>query len=348
MKKLIFNSLIPAIVATTLLISSCEKDENNTGGGAYLYGSNVFVTCEGPFVGGTGSVSAYNRDRDSVSNDLFMAANGTPLGNIVQSMAINGSSAYIVVNNANKIKVVNKNTFVQTAEITGISQPRYMIVKNNKGYLTEWGTGSTGNVKVIDLNSNTITATIPVGEGPEWLLEHNGKIYVCNSGAFNTATTVSVIDLATNAVTATVNVGTNPTGIVADKNGKLWVVCNGTFGGNNGTIEKINTTTNLVETSIPLNADGYQTRLSINITKDKMYFNLGGVVKQLDVATETVSTFISRNAYSLACDRYTNNIWLSDAGDFQSNGKIIRYNITSAAAVDSFEVGVIPGNFCFE
>ena len=37
----------------------------------------------------------------------------------------------------------------------------------------------------------------------------------------------------------------------------------------------------------------------------------------------------------------------SDAVDFSSNGKVIRYN-ASATVVDSFAVGVIPGNFFFK
>ena len=64
------------------------------------------------------------------------------------------------------------------------------------------------NVSVIDTASNTVTATVAVGSGPE-------GVAITPDGAFAYVTngnsgTVSVIDTASNAVTATVTVGNGP------------------------------------------------------------------------------------------------------------------------------------------
>jgi YVTN family beta-propeller protein len=59
-----------------------------------------------------------------------------------------------------------------------------------------------------------VTATIPVGNGPDGVAADPGAgtVYVTNSGD----NTVSVIDVATGTVTATIPVGNEPVGVAAD------------------------------------------------------------------------------------------------------------------------------------
>jgi YVTN family beta-propeller protein len=63
-------------------------------------------------------------------------------------------------------------------------------------------------VSVIDTNTNTVSATIPVGNGPEGLAvtADGKKIYVANVWD----NSVSVINAATNTVVKTIPVGVNP------------------------------------------------------------------------------------------------------------------------------------------
>ena len=67
-------------------------------------------------------------------------------------------------------------------------------------------TNSNSNtVSVINPTTNTVVATIPVGESPFGVAVNpaNGLVYVTNAGS----NTVSVIDPATNTVVATIPVG---------------------------------------------------------------------------------------------------------------------------------------------
>lgn len=43
-------------------------------------------------------------------------------------------------------------------------------------------------------------------------------------------TRLPVINPSTDEVVTNITVGANPTGIVTDADGKIWVLCNGTFG----------------------------------------------------------------------------------------------------------------------
>src|SRR5215469_18110122 len=62
------------------------------------------------------------------------------------------------------------------------------------------------NVSVINLATNTIIATIPVGSHPQGLAVIPGEVLVANLTSDN----VSVISTATNTVTATIPVGSRP------------------------------------------------------------------------------------------------------------------------------------------
>ena len=59
------------IVLTALFafsISSCKKDDDTPSG---KYSSGVFITNEGPFGTGTGTVSFINRDSNNIENNIF-------------------------------------------------------------------------------------------------------------------------------------------------------------------------------------------------------------------------------------------------------------------------------------
>lgn len=333
---------------TVISISSCKKEDNANNTTPTTF-KKIFITCEGQFGTGTGTVSGFVRETKEMTDDLYGSANGgAALGNIVQSMTIDYDKAYIIVNNANKIVTVNKNTFAYEDTLGYVEAPRYMIIKNNKAFVSEWtNSGVNGNVKVFELAHNTLQTIIPVGNGPENLFELNGKIFVSNSGGSGTDSTLSVIDATNNTLVQTINVGINPTGIAEDINGKLWVICNGNFGGNNGSLVRFNPLTYAVEQTLPLGTDGYQIRLTANRTKSKLFFNQYGTLKQLDVTTTTISSYINRDFYSVACDPIEDKILVTTAPP-SANGWLIRYDINTALPVDSFEVGIYPGSFCFE
>ncbi len=65
------------------------------------------------------------------------------------------------------------------------------------------------SVSVIDLATDTVTATIPVGDYPLSIAISDGKAYVANY----LDSSVSVIDIATNTVIDTIAVGANAHGI---------------------------------------------------------------------------------------------------------------------------------------
>ena len=353
----------PCIIAATLAFvafTGCKKDEpsnnNTTTPGAY--DSGVFITCEGAFTGGTGTVSFYNRTNKAVSNDIFQTANNIPLGNVVQSMSIFNSKGYIVVNNAGKVEVVNAGDFKSSGTITGFNQPRYFLgINSSKAYVSEWGlTGFEGAVKVVNLSNNSITSTISTGKGAEHMVKSGDFAYVACSGGYGIDSTLTVINTVSDTISAKITIGDNPNSLQIDANGKLWVLCGGindyATPANNtaGKLICMNTSGNIAEFVFTFpSTSSHPSGLVINSAKNKLYYNYDGKVYVQDITAGSLNTTetINRSFYGLGIDPSNDYIFASDAEDFSSNGWVFRYN-TTGSVVDSFQVGIIPGNFYFK
>ena len=364
MKKTNFFSIATstaAIALASLAIQGCSKSASgnaNAQPNNGNYASGVFTINQGNFGSGSGTISYYNRSTKAVTTDLFQTINGRPLGNVAQSMQNFNGKDYIVVNNDGKVEVVNASTFASTGTITGFAQPRYFIGIPNttKGYVSQWGAnGLTGSVAVVNLSTNAIQTTIPTGKGAEGLALVGNQLYVANSGGDGNDSTVTVINTNNNAVVASILVGPNPQGIQQDVNGKLWVLCQGMYNANYtqiiepGRLVRINPTNNTVELSLAFSTAGMPANLVINSSLNTLYYNFNGAVYSQNVSATTLSAtaMINASLNGLGIDPTNNYIYGANAGNFSSNGWVIRYT-PAGAKVDSFQVGIIPGNFCFE
>ncbi len=344
-KKLILPFLLIAA------LSGCKPDEDNTPQGDYETG--VFISNEGPFGTGTGTVSFYNRTSGSVSNNIFEIVNNRPLGNVVNSIEVHNNKAYIVVNNAAKVEVVNVADFTSMGVIENVGTPRFFIgIDDTKGYLTDWNSG----IKVIDLATNTISSTIATGgTGPEQMALIGSEVFVANLGGFGNDNTVSSINTTTDAITSTLQVGHRPQALTVDANGKLWVLCSGiqdwTVPANDtpGKLVRINPTTKTVELELSFaTSSDHPISLITNTAKTKLYYSLNGGVYEVDVNATSLpsSALINRSFYNIGVDPVSGYLFGSNALDFVQNGYVVRYTL-SGTVVDSFQVGIIPGNFYF-
>jgi YVTN family beta-propeller protein len=352
MRKFKLNLLL----ITLLTAFACTKNEDATPSGKYS--SGVFIVNEGPFQTGTGTVSFYNRESKTVENDIFQTINTRPLGNIVQSLEIHNNRAYIVVNNAKKVEVVQAWDFKELDTIQGLEMPRYFLgIDENKGYLSQWGAGGVeGSIKVIDLKTNTVTKTISVGKGAEKMLKVDGKVYVTCSGGYDNDNRVFVIDSQKDEVSATITTADNPNGIVLDANNKIWVSCSGKSQWNGtasvtvskGGLIRINPTNNQIEQSLAFSKHGGG-NLNINAGKNILFYTFDSKVFSQNITDNSLNTnpLIRRYFYGLGFDNQHNLLYAADAGNYVSNGKVIRFN-ANGSAVDSMNVGLIPSGFYFK
>jgi YVTN family beta-propeller protein len=191
-KKFYLMKKILYFLFASVIFVSCGKDEPVEVPG--LYDKGVFVVNEGPFGSGTGTLT-FLGDNNEVTQKVYEKANNNLLiGNVAQSMIYHNDRYYIVVNNANKVIVTDKD-LKAIGEITGITGPRYIVAKGDKAYISEWGSNySNGAVAVVDLNTLKVTKTIPTGNGPEYLLIDGNQLYVPNGGAYDATTFANLPD----------------------------------------------------------------------------------------------------------------------------------------------------------
>lgn len=351
MKKISLLSLV--LLSFVLTFTACHKDDPEKSGGKYSDG--IYIVNEGIFQTGVGTISFIDRANDSISYDIFAAVNGRPLGNVAQSMAVFDGKAFIVVNNASKVEVVNAVTFASQAIITGLTSPRYFLgISKSKGYITDWA----GNVAVTDLDANTVSKTINVKSGPEQMLLSGFQVYVLNSGGWSTDSTVSVINTSTDEVETTIQVNHRPTGIAADKNGKIWIMCSGRgFNGwpqsddSEGHLLRINPANNQIEFDYSFVSKSlHPEKLVVNKTGDKLFFLFDGGIYSFDVTGTTnipVKLVSRNNLYALGYDNTDDYLYASDPLDYQQDGWVFRYRASDGNMVDSLRSGIIPGNYCF-
>jgi YVTN family beta-propeller protein len=245
--------------------------------------------------------------------------------------------------------------FKGVATITDLKQPRYLIAVNaEKAYLTEWiERGQSGRVAVIDLRTNTVTKTIPVGRQPERLLLANGKVYVTNADE----NTVSVINPGSDVVETTIQVQDGPRSLAQDNEGNIWVACTGitryastppfaVLSSTNGALIRFSPSNPTAKTTLPFTTGG-PSNLTTNGTRNQLYYTYRGGVYQVNAGASALPTapLIRRSFYGLGIDPKDNTLYAS-ISPFTTVGKVIRYQ-TTGAAIDSFTVNIGPNSFVF-
>ena len=349
------------IAAVAVFFASCSDDDAN-GTVADLplgaYDNGVLILNQGNFGQDNSSISYLSNDFATFQNNSFLAVNPTKiLGNTGQDIGFYNDFAFVVLNASNKIEVLNRYTLEYVATIdSGLDNPRYIAFANGKGYVTNWGDGGVTTddyVATLNLTDYTVSGTIPVAEGPERIVENNGKLYVAHQGGYGYGNTISVINSTSNTVSNTITVGDVPNSLQV-KDGSLFVICGGkaawTMDETLGKLVKINLATESVTSSIDFATGNHPSNLyisdnSIFYTQDSDVFKMELTTSILP-STALFSTFGQGvyGVYSFAVEN--NKIYVGDAFDYNSNGKVYIYS-TTGTLENEYTVGVIPAGFYF-
>lgn len=327
--------------AALFILSSCNTDKPDDHPEYESFTNGVFVVHEGNFQSGNASLSFFNKYTNELSNDVFSAVNSIPLGDVGQSMVTNGDRGYVVVNNSGKIEVVNLEDLSSVGTVSGLSSPRYIcMVSNSTAYVSDL---FSGVITIFNPQTLTTTGSIAVHGEVEEMVKTTGAVIVAGTGANQ----VYKINTLNNTVVDSVAVGIGPTNLAVDANGKVWILTNGGWGTEEPRLVCIDPVNMNIELSLNFALSNFPASLKTNAAGTVLYWTDGPVYK-MNITSTTLPTvsFINTSAYKVAADPVTDMIYVSDAGDFNSNGKVYRYQSTGVP-VDTFNVGVIPGEFCF-
>jgi len=352
MKKMKLVQLAFISLALSIIAISCNDEENANP--KEVYSDGIFITNEGNYSSGDGSVSFYSNSEDIVYNDIFSAVNNRPLGSVVQSLTTYDDKVYIIVNASNKVEIADAGSFKELASITNLDNPRYFIgINNSKGYLSQWG--NNGEIKIIDLLTNEISGTIDVGYGPDKMYKYSNYVFVANSGGWGKDSTVMLINSNTNLVTDTLIVGHNPKDLVVDKDQNLWVLCYGYIqydGSWNVTFEsaselyKIDLTNFEVLKKFTISATSHPDHIEISPDGETIYYGAGfsfGNIFKMNINDNELplEPMNDKYFYGFNVDWTNGVIFALEAPSFTTNGTLYRYS-PDGTELGSYEVGVAP------
>ncbi|SHJ10318.1 hypothetical protein SAMN05443429_10941 [Cruoricaptor ignavus] len=235
------NKILKWVFAASLAVTVSCSDDNDPIVPKGAYENGILVVNEGNFGKGNSSVSFLDSN-GKISNDIYSAENnGEKIGDILQSISFSGDDAYFVVNNSNKINVVNRYTLKKKTEIKNeMKQPRYAAFSNKNLYVTSNGYNSTSFVYIYNKNDHAFLKKIEFPRYAEKIAEAGGNIFVQTDGiAYSPTTwqpvatghTISRINANSNAVDKTIEL--TDTGIIRDMisaSGALYVLSSDSSG----------------------------------------------------------------------------------------------------------------------
>ncbi len=331
-----------------------------------------YLLNEGNMGSNKASLDYYNFRTGRYTRNIFGFANPNvpkEMGDVGNDMGIYGSKLYAVINCSNKIDVLDKMTVKKVGQIN-IPNCRFIKFYGGYAYVTSYAGPvvitpdykQRGYVAKIDTATLQVVDTCLVGFQPDELDIVNGKIYVANSGGYmvpNYENTISVIDIDTFTEESRIEIAINLQCCKADRHGNLWISSRGDYYENQSRLYVYDTRHQRLLKTFDNNVS------SMWLDGDSLYvigvqFSYVTMNNQVSYALINTATleqvsdcFITDGTekdismpYSVAVNPITKEIYLCDAKDYVSPGRLFCY---SPQGVKQWEVrtGDIPAHFAF-
>jgi hypothetical protein len=308
----------------SMVLVSCDRCKTEEDEPVSDYSNGAYIVNEGSFGNLNGSIT-WTLNGMIVSNP-FAEVNGTALGDVISDFDVVNGKFCAVSNSTAKVIVMNATTFKVEAEITGFAYPRsFQNVGNGMAAVTD---GSfDGNVMWVDLTTNTITSSTPVGLGPEGMCVIGDRLYVCNSGGWGIDNRVTVIDIPSQSVIEHINVADRPVEIQADATGNLWVLCSGEtqydanwtqiIGHTQAVLAKINTADNSV-LSFQVGVLGdHPLHMAKDEINQKIYIS-NSTLLAFNMQTNAFSDFLTMATNGVSVNPATLEVWVCGETNYAS------------------------------
>ncbi len=351
-----------ALLAFLWLLAGCVKDTPNPATSTIpLSEQGIYTICEGLNNTTTGGLYFIAANNDSTYGDLFQSANSTNAGELFQSMASINNHLYMVMNESNKIVVIDRKTYLKTLEIS-VPAPRYICqVSDSVAYISSYLLKRT-QVYVYRLNitTNTITDSIqfPFNNTDGMCVAQGRLLVACWDTMCNH---VYVIDPNSNQITDSMSVaGRAPNSIFTDANQNIWVLSGNPVNRYQAYFTQIDPITHAQLKVLPFSTEAIPFRPTLNKTKDTIYyinadyfFNgaPNGVFRFGINETELPTTPLIpadkyHYFYALGIHPISGHIYIGDPMGWQQSGVVQEYN-TLGQKLKTYKVGIGPNSFIF-
>jgi len=282
------NRLLQFIFGFVLLFSiSCTSEYEETIP-EITYQNGLLITNEGNFGSPNADVTFITKDLSLMQNDIYKANNNKEnLGDVLQTMVLNGDKAYLLLNNSNKIQIVDRYSFKKAGEITAqLNNPRYMAIANGNLYVSNDKYGGAKFVNVYKLSDNSFVKKIDFASTStvERVVEAGGNIFVQNA-SYGFGNTITKINTTTNAIEGTPT--PIPNGDITKTityNSNVYVIAQGTA---DSYIYQINPAGSIVKTTT---LTGIANGTNLQIDGGRFYFTSSNKVYSMDMNATAAPT----------------------------------------------------------
>ena len=373
------NKFFVLLSLLALALSGCRKEDPILPEEVEMLSPQTVTTVEGLYLLNEGnmnnnkaSLDYYDYATGYYHRNVYGQANPTAtlgLGDVGNDLAIYGSKLYAVINCSNKVEVMDVKT-KKRLKVIDVKNCRYVTFANGKAYVSAYDgevqmgeISPNGFVAEIDTATLSIVRTVWVGRQPEELAVVGNKLYVANSGGYsptNYERIVSVIDLNTFTKIKDIDVAPNLHRLQADVYGDLYVSSRGNYRDIPSKLFVIDTKTDAVKKTFDIAC------ANLTIAGDTAYiigsefsyttFEDAISYSMIDVKNETllegsflpkaVSDAIKR-PYGIAVDPASKYIYITDATDYVSPGKLYCVDRKGNMVFRPVTTGDIPAHIAF-
>ncbi|NPD92154.1 YncE family protein [Prevotella sp. PMUR] len=293
------------------------------------------------------------------------------LGDVGNDIGVYGSRLWMVINISNKVEVADAFSARKIGK-TDIPNCRYLAFKDGYAYVSSYvgpvelgGKGRLGRVYKVDTLTLKKTDSVTVGFQPEEMAIVGNKMYVANSGGYNSRgydRTVSVIDLETFREERKIDVAVNLHRCRSDRYGQVWVTSRGDYfdnperlyvmedAGGRGMVKADSLDVTVTDMCI-VGDSLYYIGVSQMYNSDYGTFSSGIInVRTRQVVSESLSSspeFMKmKKPYGIIVNPVSRDFYVMDAKDYVSSGSLLHFDSNGVFDI-SIRTGDIPGCAAF-
>lgn len=339
------NGLLALLLLLSLTFFSC-KDDAIVLPEEQEVKSPVLMINEGNFQWGNASLSAYEWASKNFVDQLYLAANGAPIGDVFQSMILHEGNYYLVLNNSGKIIELDSSNFRLKRTFSGFQSPRYLHpIGSERLLVTDL---YSNKLSILNLNTSSIQKQLAFPGWSEKMLAYENEVWIGN----RTNDKVYIYDIPSEKLVDSIPLAHQVNSMVLDRNNKLWVLCQGDAAKKiAGGLYRLNPLTKLIELELPFGPKDYPFHLNTNSNGDSLFFLNKHIyamgIEQQDLPSVEFINIEGSTPYGLGIDPKTGQLYFSDAHDYVKPSTISIYSRAGDSLYDRFSGGVLCNGFLF-
>lgn len=329
-------------LATLLLTISCRNEDEIEPKVAYEDG--FLIANEGAFGTPNASVTFVSNDLATVEQDIYNKVNGEILGDVLQDIAFIENHAFLLLNNSNVIKVVDRTNFKKAAEITSnLASPRYLAVANNQIYVTNDKYLGAKFVSIYKAGDLSFVKKIDFSDTVERIVEAANNIFVQNA-TYGFGNKITYINTSSNTIQSEIVLPQGNINKIDESDDIVYAIAAGT---SDSYLYQISSAGSITKT---ITLTGISDAKNLDVEDGQIYFTSANKVYTLPI---TATAAPSAPLFSVEDVGYftlygfnveDGKIFTADANNFTGASKIAVYN-TSGTLLKSFNGGIGTNGF---